>query len=107
MLRISYTKHATNEEVLRILDKEHCLSMSNENANILVTSSDKICYNVSCMKERSKENAAEEDKELHGWMDNLKKWTGKSYGKLLRMAEDRKVFRCMTVNVLKALSTLG
>ena len=40
------------------------------------------------------------------WMDNLKKWTGKSYGNLIRIAEDLEKFRFMTVNVLKALGTL-
>ena len=40
------------------------------------------------------------------WMDNLKKWNGKSYENLIRIAEDREKFRFMTVNVLKALDTL-
>ena len=40
------------------------------------------------------------------WMDSLKEWTGKSYGNLIRIAEDREKFRFMTVNVLKALDTL-
>ena len=40
------------------------------------------------------------------WMDNLKKWTGKLYVNLIRIAEDREKFRFMTVNVLKALDTL-
>ena len=40
------------------------------------------------------------------WMGNLKKWTGKSYGRLIRVAEDREKFRCMTFNVLKALDTI-
>ena len=40
------------------------------------------------------------------WMDNLKKWSGKSYGNLIRIAEDREKFRFMTVKVLKALDTL-
>ena len=36
------------------------------------------------------------------WMSNLKKWTGKSYGKLIRTAENPEQFRCIIFNVLKA-----
>ena len=107
MLRLSYTKHKTNEEVLDMLSTEKQLL-----SNIVKR---KCHYFGHLIRQNELQRQLLEGK-INGrrsrgrpritWMDNLKKWTGKSYGNLIRIAEDREKFRFMTVNVLKALDTL-
>ena len=102
-----YTKHKTNEEVLDMLSTEkHFLS------NIFKR---KCQYFGQLIRQNELQRQLLEGK-INGkrgrgrpritWMVNLKQWTGKSYGNLIRIAEDREKFRFMTVNVLKALDTL-
>ena len=107
MLKLSYTKHKTNEEVLDMLSTEKQLL-----SNIVKR---KCQYFGHLVRHNELQRQLLEGK-INGkrsrgrpritWMDNLKKWTGKSYGNLIRIAEDREKFRCMTFNVLKALDTL-
>ena len=107
MLRLSYTKHKTNEEVLDMLSTEKQLM-----SNIVKR---KFQYFDHLIRQNELQRQLLEGK-INGkrskgrpkikWMDNLKKWTGKSYGNLIRIAEDREWFRFMTVNVLKAFDTL-
>ena len=107
MLKLSYTKHKTNEEVLNMLSTEkHLLS------NIVKR---KCQYFGHLVRHNELQRQLLEGK-INGkcsrgrpriiWMDNPKKWTGKSYGNLIQIAGDREKFRCMRFNVLKALDTL-
>ena len=107
MLRLSYTKHKTNEEALDMLGTAKQL-LSNtvkrtwQYFGHLVRQNDiqrqLLEGKTNCKRSRGRPRIT--------WMDKLKKWTGKSYGQLIRRAEDREKFRCMTFNVLKALDTL-
>ena len=107
MLKLSYTNHKTNEEVLDMLHTEEQLL-----SNIVKR---KCQYFGHLIRQNELQRQLLEGK-INGkrsrgrpritWMDNLKKWTGKSYGNLIRIAEDREKFRFMIVNVLKALDTL-
>ena len=107
MLKLSYTKHKTNEEVLDMLSTEKQLL-----SNIVKR---KCQYFGHLVRHNELQRQLLEGK-INGkrskgrpritWMDNLKKWTGKSYGNLIRIAGDHEKFRCMTFNVLKALDTL-
>ena len=107
MLRLSYTKHKTNEEVLDMVSTEKQL-LSN-------IAKRKCQYSGHLIRQNELQRQLLEGK-INGkgsrgrpritCMDNLKKWTGKSYGNLVRIAEDREKFRVMTVNVLKALEIL-
>ena len=69
MLRLSYTKHKTNEDVLDMLSTEKQL-LSNifkrkcQYFGHLIRQNE---VNVSCLKEKSMASAAEEDQVLHGW----------------------------------------
>ena len=107
MLKLSYTKHKTNEEVLNMLSTEKQLL-----SNIVKR---KCKYFGHLVRHNELQRQLLEGK-INGkrsrrrpritWMENLKRWTGKSYGNLIRIAEDREKFRCMKFNVLKALDTL-
>ena len=90
MLRLSYNKHETNEEVLDISNTEKQLL-----SNIIKR---KFQYFGHLIGQNELQRQLPEGK-INGkrsrgrprttWMDNLKKWTGKSYGNLIRIAEDR------------------
>ena len=107
MLRLSYTKHKTNEEGLGMLNTEKQLL-----SNIVKR---KCQYFGHLIRQNELQRQLLEGK-INGkrsrgrpritWMDNLKKWTRKSCGNLIRVAEDREKLRFMIVNVLKALDTL-
>ena len=106
MLRLSYTKHKTNEEVLDMLGTEKQL-LSN-----IVKRKCQYCGHLVRQNDLQRQllEGKINGKRSRGrsritWIDNLKKWTGKSYGQVIRIAEDREKFRCMTFNVLKALDT--
>ena len=102
ILRLSYTKQKTNEEVLDMLSTEKQL-LSN------IVKRKFQCFGHLIRKNELQRQLLEgkiNGKRSRGspritWMDNLKKWTGKSHGNLIRIAEDREKFRFMTVNVLK------
>ena len=106
MLRLSYTKREANEEILDLLSTEK-QSLSN-NVKRKCQSFDHLIRQNELQRQllEGKIN----DKRSRGrpkisWMDNLEKWNGKFYGNLIRIAEDRKKIRFITVNVLKALDT--
>ena len=89
MLRLSYTKHKINEEVLDMLSTDNQLL-----SNIV----ERRCQYFGHLVRQSELHQLLEGK-INGkcsrgtpritWMDNLKKWTGKSNGQLIRIAEDR------------------
>ena len=107
MLRLSYTKHKNNEEVQDMLCTEKQFL-----SNIVKR---KCQYFGHLIRQNELQRQLLEGK-INGkrsrgrpritWMDNIQKWTGKSYGNLIRIAEDRERFIFMTVNVLTALDTL-
>ena len=107
MLRLSYTKHKTIEEVLDMLSVEKLLL-----SNIFKRKCQYLGYLIR--QNELKRHLLEgkiNGKRSRGrprikWIDNIKKLTGKSYGNLIRIAEDREKFRFIAVNVLKALDTL-
>ena len=107
MLRRSYTKHKANEEVLDLLSTEKQL-LSNIIKRKCQYFGHLIRQNeLRCQLLEGKINGKlSRGRQRLTWMDNIKKWTGKSYGKVIHIAEDREKFRFMTVKMLKALDTI-
>ena len=101
MMRISWTKHKTNEEVLRMANVKRSL--------ITIITKRKCQYFGHLIRrngiQRTLLEAKIEGKRGRGrprvmWMDNIKDWTKRNYGECVWLAEDRYKWRSMTVNLL-------
>ena len=100
MLRISWTRHVTNEEVLRLADTKRSLFQTVEQR--------KLSFFGHIMRRDSlQRNLLEgmvEGKRGRGrprlqWSDNILQWAGLNFEQCKRMAQNRKRWRSVTGNV--------
>ena len=106
MLRISYTEHKTNEEVLGMMKIKRLLIDSIRKR--------KAKYFGHMVRQNGLQRLLLEGK-INGkrgkgrpriiWATNIKDWTGKTYGECLRAAENRQEWRSITANLLGADGT--
>ena len=106
MMRISWTEHKINEEVL-----EMTISKRSQMATIKKR---KLWYFGHLIRQNGIQRLLLEGKieGMRGcgrprmmWMDNIKDWTGLKYGDCMQRAEDQIEWRSMTAKLLRVDGT--
>ena len=106
MMRISWTEHKSNEEVLEMTISKRSLAVTIKKR--------KLQYFRHLIRQNGIQRLLLEGK-IEGkrgcgrsrimWMDNIKAWTGLKYGKCVWRAEDWIEWKSMTANLLKVDAT--
>ena len=102
MMRISWTEHKSNEEVLQMTISKRSL--------IVKIKKRKLQYFRHLIRQNGIQRLLLKGKGEHGrsrmmWMDNIKDWTGLKYGECVQSAKDWIEWRAMTANLLRVDGT--
>ena len=102
MMRISWTEHKSNEEVLEMTVSKRSL--------IATMNKRKLQYFGHLIRQNGIQRLLLEGKRGHRrprmmWMDNIKDWTGLKYGEWVQRAKDCIEWRSMTANLLRVNGT--
>ena len=106
MMRISYTEHKTNDEVLEMVTSKRAL--------LCIIKKRKTEYFGQLIRMNGLQRLLLEGK-VNGkrgkgrpritWMENVKMWTELKYSECVRLAEDRERWKAMVANLLRADGT--
>ena len=106
MLKISYTEHKSNDEVLKLMKMER---------QLVKTIVKRKCEYFGHFIRRDGLQRLLLEGKINGkrgrgrprimWMDNIGNWTKLSYAECIRMAQHREKWQSMVANLLKADDT--
>ena len=105
-LKLSWTEHKSNGEVLRILNTQRSLLDTIKKRKLTYFGNIIRKNNIQRLRLEGKINGRHgRGRTQTNWTDNIKDWTQTRYYECIRLAQDKQKWGLMTANLLRADGT--